>query len=486
MMTLGLVHQLLPGSTLVGDPDTPLMRVHTDTRTLQRGDFFVALRGERFDAHDFLPQAQAAGAAAVLGQQGVRESGLPGLIVTDTRAALSRLASGWRSRFHIPLVAITGSNGKTTVTQMVASILRAWMAESRTPEAALSTQGNFNNDIGVPLTLLRLREGVHHCAVVELGMNHPGEIEQLAALAAPSVALVNNAQREHQEFMHTVEAVARENGHVLATLLRDGVAVFPADDAEHTPIWRELSAGRRVMDFALGESHLAAVTGTAVWMDASQGAESSHWRIDLVTPAGSAQVSLHMAGEHNVRNALASAAAALGAGASLGAVVQGLQSFVPVKGRSALSTLKAGGKTLTLIDDSYNANPDSVRAAIDMLAGLPGPHWLVLGDMGEVGTQGPAFHEEVGLHALQSGIEHVWAAGELCRHTASAVGPQARSFGNAADIVAALQAPGVMPEVASVLIKGSRFMKMETVVAAVSATFTANPTMAACGGDHAA
>jgi len=479
MMTLGLAHQLLPGSTLVGDPATPLMRVHTDTRTLQTGDFFIALRGERFDAHEFLPQAKAAGAVAVMGQQGVLECGLPGLIVSDTRAALGRLASGWRSRFHIPLVAITGSNGKTTVTQMVASILRAWMAESRSAEAALSTLGNFNNDIGVPLTLLRLREGVHHCAVVELGMNHPGEIEQLAALTAPSVALVNNAQREHQEFMHTVEAVARENGQVLSALLRGGVAVFPADDAEHTPIWRELSAGRRVMDFALGQPSAAAVTGTATWVDASQGAEHPHWLIALHTPAGTAQVALHMAGEHNVRNALASAASALGAGATLSAVVQGLQSFVPVKGRSALMTIKGAGKTVTLIDDSYNANPDSVRAAIDMLAGLPGPHWLVLGDMGEVGTQGPAFHEEVGQHALHSGIEHVWTAGDLCRHTAAAFGDKAHSFNSAADIVAALQAPGAMPNVACVLIKGSRFMKMETVVAAVTATVTA-------GGAHAA
>ena len=478
MMTLGLAHQLLPGSTLVGDPATPLLRVHTDTRTLQAGDFFVALRGERFDAHDFLPQAKASGAVAVLGQQGVADCGLPGLIVSDTRAALGRLASGWRSRFHIPLVAITGSNGKTTVTQMVASILRAWMAEARTSDAALSTLGNFNNEIGVPLTLLRLREGQHHCAAVELGMNHPGEIEQLTALAAPSVALVNNAQREHQEFMHTVEAVARENGAVLSSLPRDGVAVFPADDAEHTPIWRALSAGRQVMDFALGGPSLAAVTGTATWIDDITPTSGPHWLIQMHTPAGAVSVRLNMAGEHNVRNALASSAAALGAGASLSAVVQGLQSFVPVKGRSALMTLQAAGRKLTLIDDSYNANPDSVRAAIDMLAGLPGPHWLVLGDMGEVGSQGPAFHEEVGQIALQRGIEHVWTAGALCRHTASAVGAQARSFDSAADIVAALQTPSSLPEVASVLVKGSRFMKMETVVAAIAS--------ALAGGVHAA
>ncbi len=478
MMTLGLAHQLLPGSVLVGDPATPLMRVHTDTRTLQAGDFFVALRGERFDAHDFLPQAAQAGAVAVMGQRGVAESGLPGLVVSDTRAALGWLASGWRTRFSVPLIAVTGSNGKTTVTQMVASVLRAWMAQGVGEQAALSTLGNFNNDIGVPLTLLRLREGVHHCAVVELGMNHPGEIEQLAALAAPSVALVNNAQREHQEFMHTVEAVARENGSVLASLPRTGVAVFPADDAEHTPIWQALSAGRRVMDFALGGTP-AAVNGSAHWVDVSTGADRPHWQISLRTPMGQAQVALYMAGEHNVRNALAATAAALGAGAPLQAVVQGLCDFVPVKGRSALMTVPRAQGALTLVDDSYNANPDSVRAAIDMLAGLPGPHWLVLGDMGEVGDQGPAFHEEVGRHARAQGIEHVWTAGSLCRHTALAVGEHARSFDSAAEIVAALHSAGdAMPDVASVLVKGSRFMKMETVVAAVTAL--------AAGGAHAA
>jgi len=471
LMTLGLAARLLPGATLVGDPATPLARVHTDTRTLQAGDLFVALRGERFDAHDFLPQAAAAGAAAVLAQQGVAASGLPGLEVSDTRAALGRLAAGWRARFDIPLVAITGSNGKTTVTQMVASILRAWMDEQcGEPQAALSTQGNFNNDIGVPLTLLRLREGQHRCAVVELGMNHPGEIELLAGLAAPTVALVNNAQREHQEFMHTVEAVARENGSVLASLPRTGVAVFPADDVEHTSIWRELAEGRRVLDFAVSDrAEAAAVTCTAVWVEAGGDESRPHWRLAVCTPAGRAEISLYMAGQHNVRNALASAAAALGAGASLAAVVRGLETFVPVKGRSALMSATLGGRTVTLIDDSYNANPDSVRAAIDMLADLPGPRWLVLGDMGEVGSQGPAFHEEVGHHARARGIEHVWTAGALCRHTATAYGPSACAFESAADIVAALQnAPDRLPVVASALVKGSRFMKMDTVVTALT------------------
>lgn len=478
MMTLGLAHALLPGSTLHGDPATPIARLHTDTRTLQAGDCFVALRGERFDAHDFLPQASGSGAVAVIAQRGVAESGLPGLTVSDTRAALSMLAAGWRARFGIPLVGVTGSNGKTTVTQMVASILREWMAEEGDASAALATQGNFNNDIGVPLTLLRLREGQHRCAVVELGMNHPGEIAQLAAIAAPTVGLVNNAQREHQEFMHTVEAVARENGAVLQSLSRNGVAVFPADD-EHTPIWRELAHGCRVIDFAT--QGVAAVTGSATW----RATPTPHWQIRLVTPQGEADVALAMAGRHNVRNALAATAAALGAGVPLASIVAGLQAFQPVKGRSQLQQATVRGQAVTLVDDSYNANPDSMRAAIDMLADLPGPHWLVLGDMGEVGNQGPAFHEEVGAHAVARGIEHIWTAGSLCAHAAQAVRTsqasatsgapvQSRHFDSAADIVAALSQPDAAPLAASILVKGSRFMKMEQVVAALT------------GGAHAA
>ncbi|WP_374257518.1 UDP-N-acetylmuramoyl-tripeptide--D-alanyl-D-alanine ligase [Aquabacterium sp.] len=457
MMTLGLAHSLLPGSVLHGDPATPIGRVHTDTRTLQAGDLFLALRGERFDAHDFLPHVAQSGASAVIAQRGVAASGLPGLTVVDTRAALGHLAASWRARFDMPLIGVTGSNGKTTVTQMIASILRTWMAEQGHPEAALATVGNFNNDIGVPLTLLRLREGVHRCAVVELGMNHPGEIEQLAAIAAPTVGVVNNAQREHQEFMHTVEAVARENGAVLHSLSRSGTAVFPADDA-HAAIWREQATGYATVDFATeGE---AAVTGRAQW----HAEPSPHWVIDMATQHGLAQVALRMAGQHNVRNALAATAATLSAGVPLHTVVRGLEAFEPVKGRSQLRCITVGGRPVTLVDDSYNANPDSVRAAIDMLAGLPGPHWLVLGDMGEVGTQGPAFHEEVGAYARERGIEHVWTAGALCAHTAQVLGASARHFNSAADIVAALPTPADAPHAASVLVKGSRFMKMEQVV----------------------
>ena len=465
-MDLALAHRLLPGSTLIGDPATPIARVHTDTRSLQPGDLFVALEGERFDAHDFLPQAYAAGAVAAIASRGLAEAGLPGLQVVDTRAALATLAGGWRARMDLPLIAVTGSNGKTTVTQMTASILRAWQGE-----AALATQGNFNNDIGVPLTLLRLRPpqgsqaaGGHRVAVVELGMNHPGEIAQLARLAAPTVALVNNAQREHQEFMDGVEAVARENGAVFDALPADGTAVFPADDA-YAPLWRRLAGSRRVLSFALerplGDGLPADVhlQGAAAWL-------GDRWAARLHSPAGDVAFTLRAAGIHNLRNALAAATCALAAGCPLDAVVRGLELFEPVKGRSQIQTLLLGGRAVTLIDDSYNANPDSVRAAIDVLATLPGPRWLVLGDMGEVGDQGPAFHAEVGAHARQQGVEALWTAGAACHASAQAFGPQARAF---ADVAALLAQIDGLPPAASILVKGSRFMKMERVVAALQA-----------------
>jgi UDP-N-acetylmuramoyl-tripeptide--D-alanyl-D-alanine ligase len=288
MMTLAQAHALLPGSVLVGDGATPIARVHSDTRSLQAGDLFVALKGERFDAHDFLAQAKASGAVAALAERGLEAASLAGLQVADTQTALTTLARHWRQRFHLPLIAVTGSNGKTTVTQMVAIILRAWL-----DDGAFSTTGNLNNHIGVPLTLLRLRqdETTHHRAgVVELGMNHPGEIAELAAITAPTVALVNNAQREHQEFMASVEAVARENGSVISALGASGVAVFPADE-EHAPIWHQLAGTRPMLTFAL--TGPADVTCHAEWA-------TDHWAVLLQTPAGATTVQLQVAGWHNV------------------------------------------------------------------------------------------------------------------------------------------------------------------------------------------
>jgi len=459
-MTLGQAHHLLralePEARLVGAADTCIARVHSDTRTLQAGDLFVALRGERFDANDFLAQARDAGAVAALCERECE--GLPAIVVPDAKRALGLLAAAWRHHHHLPVIAVTGSNGKTTVTQMIASILRAWCGEH-----SLATAGNYNNDIGVPLTLLRLRqddEVWHRAAVVELGMNHPGEIAPLAAFSEPTVALVNNAQREHQEFMATVEAVARENGAVIAALGPAGTAVFPAEDA-CAPIWQQLAGERPVLSFALHGP--ADVTGEAQWIPAG------HWALQIHTPVGGVPVLLRMAGEHNVRNALAAAACALAAGAPLAAIQQGLERFEPVKGRSALRLIERGGKPVTLIDDSYNANPDSVRAAIAMLADLPGDGWLVLGDMGEVGTQGEAFHAEVGAYAAERGIQHFWCAGALCAAAAQAYGAAARHFASVAELLAAL---GAAPDVPNILVKGSRFMKMEQVVAALAPTAT--------------
>jgi UDP-N-acetylmuramoyl-tripeptide--D-alanyl-D-alanine ligase len=451
MMTLGEALRLLPSARLLGDPSTAIVRVHSDTRSLQPGDCFVALKGERFDAHDFLPQARAAGAVAALAEHGLAEAGLAGLQVKDSGAALADLAAGWRQRFDLPLIAVAGSNGKTTVTQMIAAILVAWLGDG-----AFATRGNLNNHIGVPLTVLRLRangQTRHRAGVVELGMNHPGEIAQLAKIAAPTVALVNNAQREHQEFMASVEAVALENGAAIAALGADGVAVFPGDDA-HAPTWRRLAAGRRQLTFALEGA--ADVTGRPTW-------HGDHWQIALETPAGSATARLQVAGLHNVRNALAASAGALAAGCPLEAVVRGLAAFAPVNGRSQLKALTRDGKPVALVDDTYNANPDSVRAAIEVLAALPAPRWLVLGDMGEVGERGVEFHAEVGAYAKACGVDALWTCGVLSTHAAAAFAG-ARHFDDVASLVTAL---AQAPKAEAILVKGSRFMKMEQVVAAL-------------------
>jgi UDP-N-acetylmuramoyl-tripeptide--D-alanyl-D-alanine ligase len=431
-------------------------RVHTDSRSLQPGDLFVALRGERFDGNAFIAQAKTEGAVAVVceasGEAEAQTHGLPALVVPDARIALGELAAGWRAQFSLPLIAVTGSNGKTTVTQMIASILRAHAGAD-----ALSTQGNLNNDIGVPLTLFNLRAR-HRIAVVELGMNHPGEIAYLAQLAKPTVALVNNAQREHQEFMGTVEAVARENGTVLQALPDSGVAVYPADEA-FTSIWQNLSGQRPQRRFGM-EPNDEQADMRAVGVNWQDGA----WQFMLKTPEGTAPVRLCIAGRHNVKNALAASACALAAGVSLAEVAQGLIDFEPVKGRSRALVVHGPAGDITLVDDTYNANPDSVRAAIEVLAELPAPRLLVLGDMGEVGHQGPQFHDEVGHYAAERGIEALYTLGDLCAHSAQSHGA-ARHFSDMDSLLASVTAQ--VGEFRSVVVKGSRFMKMERVVQAL-------------------
>jgi UDP-N-acetylmuramoyl-tripeptide--D-alanyl-D-alanine ligase len=437
---------------MVGDGDVVISRVHTDTRTLAAGDLFVALKGDRFDAHDFLSQARAQGAVAAIAHHGLADAGLAGLEVADSRLALGQLAAGWRSQFVLPLIAVTGSNGKTTVTQMIASIVRAWKEV-----ATFSTEGNLNNDIGVPLTLLRLTKS-HEVGVVELGMNHPGEISYLAGLARPTVALINNAQREHLEFMETVEAVARENGSVIAALDDKGIAVFPADDA-YAPLWQTLAGQRAVLTFAAaGASSAAAdVTADAHWT-------GNGWQVKAVTPAGPVEFTLHIAGLHNVKNALAAVACSLAAGVPKEFIAAGLCAFIPVKGRSRALQFNIGRRTLNLIDDTYNANPDSMHAAIEVLAGLPGPRLLVMGDMGEVGDRGLHFHQEAGRLARERGVDILFTLGALSAGAATSFGGQ--HFADIESLNVAVMAE--LPRLGSLLVKGSRFMKMERVVQAVT------------------
>jgi len=451
-LSLKQISQWLCGAQLHGDAALTIQRVNTDSRTCQAGDLFVALKGERFDANDFLSQVAASGATAALAHHGLDTAQLAGVQVPDTRIALGQLAKGWRSQFNLPVIAVTGSNGKTTVTQMIASILRAGFGDD-----ALATQGNLNNDIGVPQTLLRLRAH-HRSAVVELGMNHPGEIAGLADMTQATVALVNNAQREHQEYMATVDAVAQENGEAIKALPAHGVAVFPAHDA-YSPLWKTLAGSRACLRFSMtGEAEVQLLK--ADWL-------SDHWAVEVQTPAGVLRMQLHIAGRHNVGNALAATACALAAGVPLEVIAQGLSSFEPVKGRSRAFGIQCQGRHITVVDDTYNANPDSVRAAIDVLAELSAPRLLVLGDMGEVGTQGPEFHQEVGLHAAQQGIDHVLCLGDLAAHTAKACGAHAQHMNDIDSLNQRVMQH--LPTLGSVLVKGSRFMKMERVIEAINA-----------------
>ena len=425
--------------------DVTFDAVSTDSRGIRKGELFVALRGERFDGHDFLAAAAAAGAAAALVDRAhVGSSPLPVTAVDDTTVALGVLAAHWRRQFPLPLVAVAGSNGKTTVKEMIAACLRAGFGDA----AVLATQGNLNNHIGVPLTLLALREG-HRAAVVEIGMNHPGETAQLAQMAVPTIALVNNAQREHQEFMRSVADVAEEHASLIRALPEDGVAVINGDDPQ-AGVWRAAAASRKVCDFGLGvHNHVRAHCRLLA---------SSAW-LEVTVPGAQTAFELPLAGEHNVRNALGAIAAATAAGVPLADCAAALSRFVAVKGR--LQT-KAGPRGAILIDDTYNANPDSVRAAIDVLAGMPGRRLLVLGDMGEVGLQGSTFHEEVGAYAKQSGVHGLFTLGELAAVAAAAFGDGAQHYTRIEDLLADVDR-ALGPQTA-LLVKGSRFMQMERVV----------------------
>ena len=436
--------------------DAPFTKVSTDTRTVASGELFIALHGERFDGADFVSDALAKGvAAAVVARASLeRLQRAPRerlLLVDDARLALGRLGAYWRGRYENPLLALTGSNGKTTVKEMTAAILS--VAAGGTARV-LATAGNLNNDIGVPLTLLRLAPQ-HRYAVVEMGMNHAGEIRYLSTLANPDVALVNNAGTAHLENLGSREAIARAKGEIFAGLAPGGTAVINADD-HFAPMWRQAAGARRQIAFALDRP--ADVRGRATLRP-----EGSTLALD--TPRGHGTVEVAIAGEHNARNALAAAAAAVALGVGIDAIVAGLAGYRGVKGRLQP---KAGWAGAHLIDDTYNANPDSVAAAISVLAAAPGRRLLVLGDMGELGPDAPALHAEVGDFAKAAGIDALVALGDLSAHAVTAFGAGGRHCGSLDELLDAIR-PELGPRV-TVLVKGSRFMQMERVVAALAAS----------------
>jgi len=434
------------GGTLTG-ANAPYTGVSTDTRALSPGTLFVALRGERFDAHDFLPAVAAAGAAAAVVSR-AEAAGVPLIRVADTRLALGALAARWRAALDTPLVAVTGSNGKTTVKEMLAAILAA-----RGP--VLATRGNYNNDIGVPLTLFGLARE-HRAAVVEMGANLPGEIGYLSALARPQVALVNNAGPAHLEGFGSMEGVARTKGEIYSGLRAEGVAVLNGDD-HFAPLWRRLAGDRRTVSFGLGKH--CEVRGEPL-----PGAGN---RFLLHLAAESIQIDLPLAGRHNLMNALAAAAAAWALGESLETVRAGLQQVAPVPGRLQPRQGVAGS---LLIDDSYNANPASLTAAMESLVAGGGRCWLVLGDMAELGPGAPALHAEAGRDARRLGFERLYAIGTLSAEAVASFGDGGRHYPELEALLAALQQDLASVEAGvKVLIKGSRSARMERVVAALGA-----------------
>ena len=443
MISLRTIADVLQGTLQGGD--AVVTSVDTDSRRTTPGQLFVALAGEKFDGHDFLSQVAVQGAVAALISKPV-ETSLPTVLVKDTRLALGQLSSWWRQQLALPLIAVTGSNGKTTTKEMIAAIMQEHVGGAGN---VLATAGNFNNDIGMPLTLLRLRPA-HRCAVIEMGMNHLGEIDYLTRLARPDVAVINNAGTAHIGELGSRENIAKAKGEIFAGLSHDGIAVINAD-SEFADYWRELNKERRVLTFGL---HAVADVRGEITDAAST--FKLHYHGDVVT------LTLAVPGAHNIMNALAAAAASLAAGVSLAEVAQGLQGFAGVKGRLQQKVAANGAR---LIDDTYNANPDSMKVALDVLKSSGENTVFVMGDMGELGADAEAMHAEVGRYAKASGIARMYALGKLTPAAVQAFGAQAQHFASLEALVAALQHETTTNDV--VLVKGSRFMQMERVVNAL-------------------
>ena len=416
----------------------------TDSREIKPGQMFIALRGEHYDGHAFIGQARQAGACAALVERADSGDGIPSLLVDDSRKAMGRLARYWRNEFKLPLIALTGSNGKTTVKEMLASILGL-------QAPVLSTRGNLNNDIGVPLTLFRLgRE--HRFAVVEMGANHPGEIAWLSAVAGPTVALITQCAPAHLRGFGSIEGVARAKAEIFGGLLENGTAVINADDG-YAAFWRETAAGRRQISF--GIENKADVFATEIVSNT----EKNSTDFVLHIPDQSVRISLPLPGIHNVLNALAAAACCVAVGVPAELIKQGLERIAPVKGRMQVKYTKHG---VRLFDDTYNANPASLKAGLDVLSRYPGRHWLVLGDMGELGEAEKELHRQAGERARESGVDRLYAIGELSRHAVRGFGAGAEHFTRIEDLVNAVNHD--LSEGTTVLVKGSRAMAMERVI----------------------
>ncbi len=446
-MSLSELAHRFGGELVNGDAD--FHRLSTDTRTVQNGDLFLALRGDRFDAHEFLQTAVDRGACGLVVDHPAPALAVPQWVVTDTLQALGQMSLANRDRFRGPLVAITGSSGKTTVKTMLAGILvRAG--------GVLATRGNLNNHIGVPLTLLELDQH-HEYAVIEMGASGPGEIRSYCQWARPDVALINNVMPAHIEGFGSVEGVARAKGEIYTSLSADGIAVINRDDA-FAPYWLSSLGGRRIVSVSLDQP------------EADCRARDIEYRPDsvlftLVAREGEARVQLAAPGEHSVRNALAAAGCALALGLSPQAIARGLESFEPVAGRMSA---RRGWANALIIDDSYNANPGSVRAAIEVLAAHEGKRILVLGDMGELGEHSAALHREVGVRAQERGLDQLMALGPLSAQAADAFGEGGSAYGSHEDVIEALK--GELDEHTRVLIKGSRSTGMDRVVRGLSET----------------
>ncbi|MEB4592101.1 UDP-N-acetylmuramoyl-tripeptide--D-alanyl-D-alanine ligase [Candidatus Thiothrix sp. Deng01] len=431
----------MTGGELRGE-DVAVGRVERDSRQAQHGDLFLALKGERFDAHDFVPQVAGKASAALVST--VVDAAIPQVVVDDVRLALGRLAAAWRKQFQRPLVGLTGSNGKTTLKEMLTAILAQ---QGRT----LATAGNLNNDIGMPLTLLRLRAEDDY-AVIEMGTSHFGEIDYLTRIACPDVAVLNNAGAAHLEGFGDIAGVARAKGEIFNGLAGQGVAVINADDA-YADYWRGLNPGRKVVGF--GMRHPADVQGRVD--------ENNQFYLQL--DGQEAAVSLKLLGRHNQMNALAAAAAAAALGMGLDVIRSGLETLQPVKGRLNPKHGKHGGM---VIDDTYNANPTSTAAAVEVLAGMHGDKILVLGDMGELGENGAQLHADIGLQAAKAGIGAVYTLGDLSANASAAFGRPELAFHALEPLLAALE--NDLQHGANVLVKGSRSARMERVVDALTAT----------------